>query len=125
MAITYTAIDVSGNASVTKQGVDIGTDEIVLQESLSSFEESHLDAALTAAEAVGVTLADYTMPNGKTADVFFAPYANPLATLQSNFKFNRNRNGGYVEAIADIQTVNDAQDVTLADHETRITTLEP
>lgn len=110
MAITYTAIDVSGNASVTKQGVDIGTDEIVLQESLSSFEEGHLDAALTAAEAVGVTLADYTMPNGKTADVFFAPYSNALADLQATFKRLRIKND-QVGAIGDL--------------EDRVTTLEP
>lgn len=112
MAITYTSIDVSGDASVTKDGIDIGTDEIVLAESLGSFEEKHLEAALAE-----TALADYTMPNGKTADVFFAEYSNALADLQAAFKQNRIRSG-QVTAISDLET-------TVADHEARITALEP
>jgi hypothetical protein len=105
MAISYSAIDISGDGSVTKDGIDIGTDEIVLKENLAAFEEVHLEAALAE-----TALADYTMPNGKTADVFFAEYSNALADLQAVFKRNRIK-GDQVGAIGDL--------------EDRVTTLEP
>jgi len=83
MAISYSDIDVVGDGSATKEGIDIGTDEIVLKENLAAFEERHLELAL--AESA---LSDYTMPNGKTADVFFAPYANAIADIQAQTKAN-------------------------------------
>jgi len=93
--------------------VAVGSDWI--QESaLAEIDKKWLEAAL--AEA---SLSAYTIPNlGVTADVYFAPFIKTTAELEATFAQARIRSGGSYETIADLSA-------SVADHEARITALEP
>lgn len=98
------AIDVSGD------GV-----QVILEEALTNYDKEVMNAI---SDEAGATFADkmaaYTHPNGVTGDVLYADFVVTTAdydTLRARSKSNSTRI--------------DALEVTVADHEDRITTLEP
>lgn len=95
----------------TVNSIDIGTDEIIIEGQLTDFDQKHLEAA------IGAGLANYTMPNGTTADVYFANFTRTAAEITSQYAQARLKSG----VAATLETT----ETQLADHEARITALEP
>lgn len=90
MALSFTTYTLG---AVTKDGIDIGTDEIILEDSLDAMLQEHLEAALAIVGVAGQTLADYLMPSGVTADAYFTPMARSQADLIAQYTANQIRNG--------------------------------
>lgn len=109
MALTFTQENFDTR---TLAAIDIGTDEWILESQLTPQDKVHLEAAL--AEA---TLDAYTMPNGMDAQTYFDIYTRSAAEISAGIARNRIRRG-QVGVVATLET-------QVADHEARITTLEP
>lgn len=113
MALTYTEITLRG---VTQDAIEIdsGDGTYILKNALADFDVKHL----TAVEALitgpittwGEALEAYTMPNGMTADVYYAPYIIDVEDANAAF-----RPAGVNKVVWD----------RLDDHEDRIVALEP
>ncbi len=108
MALTYVS---NTYDTRTENSIDIGSDEIILEKQLTAFDEKHLEAAIAAG------LANYTMPNGTTADVYFAKFTRTAAEITTQYAKARLKTG--------TATTLESFETQLADHETRITALEP
>lgn len=110
MALSFTEATIAGR---TIEYIDIGTDALILKGNLSAKDAVHLEAAL--AES---SLGDYNMPNGQqTAAEYFTPMTRTLAEITAQYQ-NAEYRKGAASTLADHAT-------TLADHEARITALEP
>lgn len=114
MALVFTEYTLG---TATKDGIDIGTDEIILADYLSEFDAQHLEAALAVADEEGKTLADYTMPNGKTADVYFAAFVRSEAELIAQYQVYQAKIGGSGQVAANTAAI--------AGLDARVTILEP
>lgn len=106
--------------------VDDTTDEIVISKSnLTSFDIKHLEKAeaLIASDPAVTTLMEalqtYTMPNTSTAYAYYTPYLMNITEVNAAYL---PRGINFDRTVWDqVQTNTTA----IADHETRITTLEP
>lgn len=111
MALSFTTSTFGPKTDVSY--IDIGTDALILEDNLTAFDQRHLEAALEE-----TALADYAMPNGQqTADDYFTPKTRTAAEIAEQYQEDAFR-GGVVSALSD-------HAITLADHEARITDLEP
>lgn len=115
MPLNFTQLELNGTNYDVLEVKDNTTDvDFIFQDALAEFDLYHLEKASEKAGAEMIDkMGEYTMPNGVKADVYYVnfvknsvTYADALANADINAK------------IANIQA-------TLADHEARITTLEP
>ena len=121
MALSFTTYTLG---AVTKDGIDIGTDEIILEDSLDAFLQGHLEAALAVADEEGKTLADYIMPSGVTAEAYFTPMARSEADLIAQYTANQIRNG-LTDAVAANAAGVAANAANITSLDERVTILEP
>ena len=103
MALTFTTGTFGPRTDVSY--IDIGTDALILEASLTELDKIHLEAALAEDN-----LSDYAMPNGQqNADEYFTPLTRAAADITAQ----------YQAAVYRSQIP-----ATFADHEDRIATLE-
>lgn len=115
MALNFTEFTFD---TVTEDAIDIGSDEIILAQALDKSDRYHLELALDEN-----ALSDYTMPNGQTADVYFAVFVRAEADIAAQYKAARLKASGNAAIVSIDDDVEQLQ-TDVADHEARITVLE-
>lgn len=124
--MAYSTINVT-IAGATKPAIDVSGDgvQVILEESLDKYAKADMNLV---SDSVGATFADKmaatTLSNGITADVLYADFIITTADY-STAVAAKGASFGVGSAIATLKADLDAAEVTIADHETRITTLEP
>lgn len=123
MSLTTVSVTVRG---ITQDAVEVVADPqtVILVNGMNGFDKKHLEAIQTSIDGVSINnmteaLAAYTMPNGQTGTVYYDGYILNVTDVNAAFIPDF---ASYVSTTDGRLDTNEAQ---LADHEARITALEP
>lgn len=127
MALTTETTEVRGieqDVVITAGTIVDGDAQVILVNGLTAFDVTQLTAIQDSIDGTAITtmvqaLAEYTMPNGQTGDVYYSQMIFDLADANERFVPT------YQSYAPEIKATLAAHEATLADHEARITALEP